>query len=222
MRNNNDTTTVKPTQLEPRVAALEVGLDRLTADVKDLANVVRAQGQTVEQEIQKLVVAVTQAQGPKKTDWGTLILGLMLILSLGAAVLVPINNNSSDNKASIQLVDQKFEAHQALAGHPLNTQKIEGLQKDLEDKWTTYKEQHKDLDTKIQRETQLMTDLVTAQMNALDLRVQKEFQALNTAMDLRVGKMEKYMEHQDFADMEELRKWRTGELKFGPPPPPTK
>jgi uncharacterized coiled-coil protein SlyX len=201
------------TSLEPRVARLEEGMTQLAKTVNDLAITMRDNNAEVGKKLDSLNVAVTNAQAPKRTDWGTLILGLMLILSLGAAVLVPINNNASDNKASIQLVDQKFEAHQALAGHPLNTQKIEGLQKDLEDKWTTYKEQHKDLDTKIQRETQLMTDLVTAQMNALDLRVQKEFQALNTAMDLRVGKMEKYMEHQDFSDMDELRRWRLGELK---------
>ena len=100
MRNNDDETTVKPSQpLEPRVAALEVGLDRLTADVKDLAAVVRVQGQTVRAEIQKLIVAVTQAQAPRRTDWGTVILGCMFILSLGAAVLVPLNNSMQDNKS---------------------------------------------------------------------------------------------------------------------------
>ena len=214
MRNNNDETTVKPSQpLEPRVAALEVGLDRLTADVKDLAAVVRVQGQTVEQEIQKLVVAVTQAQAPRRTDWGTVILGCMFILSLGAAVLVPLNNSMQDNKSNVQALEQKFDSHAALSLHPEGQIIVRSIQKDLDDKWATYKEQHKDLDTKIQRETQLMTDLITVQLKALDERMQKEFQVLNTAMDLRVGHIEKYMEHQDFSDMDELRKWRLGELK---------
>lgn len=106
--------------LEPRVAKLEVGLDRLTEDVKDLANVVRVHGQTVEQEIQKLVIAVTQASGPKKTDWSTIFAGVMLIMALGSAVYLPLNQKM-DSMGQVQKELQiKSEQHSNLPGHPVS------------------------------------------------------------------------------------------------------
>jgi hypothetical protein len=93
--------------LEPRVTKLEVGLDRLTSDVKDLAGIVRSQGVAVEGEIQKLVVAVTEASAPRKTDWPTLISLAFLILALGGAVFYPLNATVSEIKANqIRMVQQ--------------------------------------------------------------------------------------------------------------------
>ena len=95
--------------LEPRVAQVEAGLDRLTNDMRELAGIVRTQGQQVESEIQKLVVAVTQAQAPRKTDWSMLISLAFLVMALGSAVFWPLNQTASDNKADILALEKIVE-----------------------------------------------------------------------------------------------------------------
>src|SRR5512137_1127620 len=105
--------------LEPRVAKLELGMERLTDDVRDLAQVVRSQGTQMEQEIQKLVVAVTQASGPKKTDWSTIIAGLGLILAIGTAVFWPLNQQVQDLKTQQAANHESMVEHQKLDNHPV-------------------------------------------------------------------------------------------------------
>ena len=97
--------------LEPRVAQVEAGLGRLTEDMRELAGIVRTQGQQVESEIQKLVVAVTQASGPRKTDWSMLISLAFLIMALGSAVFWPLNQTAENNKNEIKDLQIKVEDH---------------------------------------------------------------------------------------------------------------
>ncbi len=104
--------------LEPRVAKLEVGMERLTDDVRDLAQVVRSQGSTMEQEIHKLVIAVTQAQGPKKIDWSTIIAGIMLILAIGGAAFWPLNNQVKDVKDQVSIYHTEMVEHMKMDNHP--------------------------------------------------------------------------------------------------------
>ncbi len=125
MNVERQTTTSK---LEPRVAKLELGLDRLTDDVRDLAGVVRKQGANMEQEIQKLVVAVTQASGPRKTDWSTIIAAVMMVMAIGAAVLVPLNQISQDNKREIEKVQTIISDHMKQDGHPVSITSIQRLE----------------------------------------------------------------------------------------------
>lgn len=106
----NDDERTAPT-LEPRVAKLEVGLDRLTEDVRSLASIVREQGTQVEGEIQKLVVAVTQASGPRKTDWSVIISAVLLVMAIGSAVFWPLNQITQDNKIAIQEQRQLSDTH---------------------------------------------------------------------------------------------------------------
>lgn len=98
----------KDLYLEPRVAKLEVGMERLTDDVRNLAVVVREQGSQMEGEIQKLVVAVTQASGPRKTDWSTIFAGIMLVLAIGSAVFWPLNQQVTDNKIQLDRVENRL------------------------------------------------------------------------------------------------------------------
>lgn len=131
----DDETTVQPprlpTTLEPRVAKLELGMERLTEDVKDLAAVVRIQGQTVEQEIQKLVVAVTQASGPKKTDWGTIIAGVGLILAIASAAFWPLNQQVQDTKQALSIIQTAVIEHQKLDNHPVGSALVQRLEEQL-------------------------------------------------------------------------------------------
>jgi len=118
-KNAGPENTYNTVYLEPRVAKLEVGMERLTDDVRNLAIVVREQGSQMEQEIQKLVIAVTQASGPRKTEWSTIISGVMLVLVIGSAAFWPMHQTLNDNKASIHTLQQKYENHSNLAIHPV-------------------------------------------------------------------------------------------------------
>lgn len=120
----------KPTNLEPRVAKLETGLEILTRDVTTLATVVREQSRNIEAEIQNLAVAVTQAAGPKKTDWSLFIGFIMLILTIGSAVFWPINQTAESNKTAIHELGSLVASHVALDSHPV----ANVILKSLEDK----------------------------------------------------------------------------------------
>ena len=133
--------------LEPRVVKLELGMERLTDDVRDLAQTVRTQGNQVEQEIQKLVVAVTQASGPKKTDWGTIIAGLALIMVVGSAIFWPLNQTSQESKVSINRIEQKHDDHVKVSNHPVGEALIQRLESrifQLEDQYRIDSERYKD------------------------------------------------------------------------------
>jgi hypothetical protein len=83
----------------------------------------------MESEIQKLVVAVTQAAGPRKTDWSTIIAAVMMVMAIGAAVLIPLNNATQDNKAALERHHESLVEHQRLDMHPVGlalVQRMEG------------------------------------------------------------------------------------------------
>ena len=103
--------------------------------------------------------------------------------------------------------------HMKLPLHPVGQARIDGMDKAMDLVRTELIARDTALDNKIQKETQLALEASNTKIADLDVRVQREFKMLNQAMDMRVGKMEKYMEHQDFADMDELKRWRLGELK---------
>jgi uncharacterized protein HemX len=105
------------TYLEPRVAKLEVGLERLTDDVRSLASIVRDQGQNLEKQLNELTIAVTQAAGPRKTDWSVVISAVLLIMALGSAVFAPLNQTVKENREALILLQNKFELHEKLPNH---------------------------------------------------------------------------------------------------------
>ena len=199
-------------KLEPRVARLETGLECLTKAVNDIATSMRENYNSTNQKIDSLAIAVTNAAAPKKTDWGLFISGIGLILALGAAVLIPLNSATKDNKELINQYHESMVEHQKLPLHPVGQARIDDMEKAVDLTRVELVSRNSALDTKIQRETQLMTDLVSSKLSDLDQRIQKEFIGINTALDLRVGKVEKLVEHENFADADELRRWRLGEL----------
>lgn len=169
----------RPTYLEPRVAKLETSMERLTDDVRDLANIVRTQGTTMEGEIQKLVVAVTQASGPRKTDWSVVISAVLLVMAIGSAVFWPLNQTTQDSKTRIEAYHQSMVEHQKMDMHPVGEAKIQVLVKDIDITKLELIKRDADLDIKIQKETQLMTDLLAARLTALDNRLQMEMNLKN-------------------------------------------
>ena len=179
-KNTNNMPNNKPeVYLEPRVAKLEVGLDRLTDDVRNLALVVREQGTQMEGEIQKLVVAVTQAAGPRATNWGNIIAAVGVALAVGSAIFYPLNQTTQENKIAIERYHTSMVEHQKLDMHPVGQTRIDALVKDVDITKADLVRRDSELDTKIQKETQLMTSLVSANLEALDKRLQMEMSLKN-------------------------------------------
>lgn len=186
----------RPETLEPRVAKLELGMERLTEDVKDLANVVRIQGQTVEQEIQKLVVAVTQASGPKKTDWGTIIAACGLILAIGGAAFWPLNQQVQELKAQQTAYHTSMVDHQKLDNHPVGAALVTRLEeqlkihaqineKEMQDHIAQATRDHETMRTHFHEEIEMLQKLTDAKL-ALAEAEAKGYQSKN---DLYIDKL---------------------------------
>ena len=212
--------------LEPRVARLEVGLETLTRNVSEMATSIRENANNTNQKIDGLIVAVTTAQAPKKTDWGLFISGIGLLLALGAAVLIPLNNSIRDNKDQIDRYHESMVEHQKLDMHPVGLAKVQSLMKDVDMTKAELVSRDSALDQKIQRETQLMTDVVNAKISGLDEKVQLEMRLQNEITKLqstsqlgmqtlfnekifaRVISIEALEIARNSKDMDELRQWR--------------
>jgi hypothetical protein len=200
-------------QLEPRVAKLETGLDILTQNVQNLTTAVRENSIAMEDKLERITIAVTQAQAPRKTDWSIVISGIFLIMAIGSAVFWPLNQTSQNNKTEMEKMEQKFEQHQSLTLHPVGAAKVEALEISL---GTTKQElisRDAALDSKIQRETILSLQTADTKINDLDIRIQKEFNLKDESMNKRLERIESYMEKQDQADFQELRNWRLKAIK---------
>lgn len=190
--------------LEPRVAKLEAGMQRLTDDVRDLAQVVRSQGNQMEQEIHKLVVSVTQASGPRKTEWPTIIAAIMLILTIGSAVFWPLNQMTQENKARIEATQQLLMEHQKLNLHPVGAALVQRLEDQIKI--------HVDNDNRVHDELRnhYHEDITTFQQkNDMQHALIDKYQSLvSERSDARLGKLESYNNKQIEKELDELNQWR--------------
>ena len=160
--------------LEPRVARLETGLETLTRNVSEIAISMRENTTAINGKIDGLAIAVTQANAPKKTDWGLFISAIGLILALGAAVLIPLNSSTKDNKQQIEAYHSSMIEHQKLDMHRVGSARVDAVVKDMDLIRSDLVKRDTELDNKIQKETQLMTGLLAANIEALDKRLQIE------------------------------------------------
>lgn len=207
MRRNTRSSNVSReygTHLEPRVAKLEVGMERLTEDVSNLATVVREQGTQMEQEIQKLVVAVTQAAGPRKTDWSTIIAGIMLVMAIGSAVFWPLNQTTQDTKTHAQQVDDALVSHMKLDMHPVGLALVHRIEDTV-----------KNMETSCQKERETLRLHFHEELTMLEKSFLQQFQALNEKTTLhderlygRVLKLEEQNVRDVERDKDELTRWR--------------
>ena len=205
--------------LEPRVARLEVGLETLTKNVSDLTITIRDNNLEVSRQLASLQVSVTTASGPKRTDWGVILTALGLTLAIGAAVIVPLNNSTKDNKDAILQVQTVISDHTKLTLHPVGQALVQRLEEQiathtlLNDK--AMKEhgerdtrEFEALDRKLQLEYSLVNANLAAQIAALDVRLQKEFGLMQARSDSRLNKLEAVDRAQQELDQQELRQWR--------------
>lgn len=202
---NNDFEKQLDPHLEPRVAKLEVGLDRLMEDVRSLASIVRDQGANVEKQLNGLTIAVTQAAGPRKTDWSNIIAGIMLIMAIGSAAFWPLNQSQHNNRNAIEAVSQH------------NKEEVLRLEKIIENVATGNQRNLDIQDKKLQRETELITTEIKNKVDTISGKYDREISDLGNRLLTRINGYEQIVRDRDVADLEELRHWRlkamTGELK---------
>jgi len=203
-RTNTSINDRKDNYLEPRVAKLEEGMARLTDDIKDLAIIVRTQSTQVEQEIQKLVVAVTQAAGPRKTDWSTVFAGIMLVLAIGSAVFWPLNETSQENKLAVQQVQLQINDHAKLPIHPIGEVLVEHLEERLKTHEVWAEKEKTAMLEKIAKEQELIQKYLTGELGALQ---DKHTISVNKLAD-RVLVLEAKEQERVQADRNELIDWR--------------
>lgn len=207
--------------LEPRVAKLETGLEILTRDVATLAQVTREQGINIEKQIQQLAVGVTQASGPRKTDWSVIISALFLVMAISSAVFWPLNQTSQNNKVEVQALEQKISDHFKLPLHPVGQARIDQMQKTLDDTIFTSQHDLDALDKKLQKEIELITSEIKTQINAISAKYDKEISDLGNRLIARVNEYDSTILESNKRDLEELRWWRmramNGDIKGATP-----
>lgn len=190
--------------LEPRVAKLEAGLDILTKNVSDLTNTVNNLATNLDNRMEKLTVAVTEAKSPQKTDWSTIIAGVMLVLAIGSAVFWPLNQTAQDNKQELLKLENQITTHESLNSHPVGMALINRLEEqakthreiDEKDREMMRVHFHEELDLVIKNSEQLIKSL----SDKVDLH--------NDRLYARVVKLEDVLAHDRNAELNELRLWR--------------
>ena len=214
--NNNDSQA----HLEPRVARLETGLETLTRNVNDLTIAMRDNNTEVGRKLDALSVSVTTASGPRRTDWSVIIGALGLIMVIGAAVFVPLNNMANDNKIAIQKSIDVMTDHTKLTLHPVGAALVQRSEeqiiahallneKAMKEHVERDTQEFNALDKKLQLEYSLVNAKLESQLLALDVRLQKEFGLMQTRNDARLSKLETVDLAQQDLDQQELRQWRS-------------
>lgn len=204
------------THLEPRVARLETGLETLTKNVNDLTLSIRENNSTVSGKLDALSIAVTTAQAPRRTDWGVIISAIGLIIALGAAVLIPLNQTAKDNKQSIEKSSTEMADHMKLNLHPVGA----ALVQRLEDQIVAHAAMNdRVMKEHIERDIQTFDDLnkkCHMELNLVAKNLEQQLEAMNKHMTffsekllVRVERLETRNLNIDDKNDDELRQWRS-------------
>lgn len=184
--------------VETRMETVTTSLQNVANDIRDLSAVVRQQGTNIEGQISQLLVAVTQASAPRKTDWQTLIAGVGLILAIGAAAFSPLLLRLNDVQNGLGRLEAREEKHEALPMHPVGMARLDAIERITNERTLANAEAIKTLDIKLQREAQLQNDLLREKTEAvnrtvaeLDTRLQREFTLANIAIKETAVTLEK-------------------------------
>jgi hypothetical protein len=124
----------------------------------------------MEGEIQKLVVAVTQAAGPRKTDWQTIFAAIALILAIGSAAFWPMSQTLQENKVSIQSLEQKYADHSKAANHPVGDALIQRLEEQLKTHEEWGERNHEIIQTQIKENSITFQKQLDEKLEALQER----------------------------------------------------
>lgn len=201
-------------QLEPRVAKLETGLDILTREVTSLATVVREQSSNMEHEVHNLAVAVTQASGPRKVDWQTILSAIMLIMAIGSAVFWPLNQTSQNNKSDIITLSSKFDEHKLLNMHPVG----EALLQRTEERFSRHiidnERQLKVVADDNEKSLKNLKEKLDAEKDSFNAILSQKIDTLKEEISVVDGKISRINDRRD----KELDAWRSKFFGISPGP----
>lgn len=218
--------TSTSTSLEPRVAKLEVSLDRLTEDVRSLALVVRDQGATVEKQLTELTVAVTQAAGPRKTDWSLIISAVLLVMAIGSAAFWPLNQTVQENKIALETLNTTFQDHTKLELHPVGKALLQRLEvqlkehidsnkRDMENRLVDIREMHNVMEQNTSTQIGHIQKIHDLELSALKEKIKFQDERLYG----RVVKLEDKTSLEVEREKDELQMWRLKAMGVSTSPP---
>lgn len=202
---NNMSDQLPTTQhLEPRVAKLEAGLDILTKNVTDLTSAVRDNANNLEGKLERLTIAVTQAQAPKKTDWSTIFAGIMLVLAIGSAVFWPLNQVTKDNKLSIEKYHESMVAHQKMDNHPVGATLLQKLEDEIK---THIANNEKELEKYVNKSEKEFESVKASNHEEIESNRKLTEEKLNKIQN-QINKLSSLNDINYKNDKEELQMWR--------------
>ena len=183
--------------MEGRVARLEEGLTQLTRNVSDLTTSLREYSAQTNQKIDALAISVTQAQSPKRTDWSVIIAASRIDFGVGGSGTYSSERSTQDNKQQIEKYHESMVEHMKLELHPVGKARIDALEKRYDQMLSDMIARDAALDAKLQRETALMTQLVSEKVTDLDIRLQREFNLVSERNAARLTKIEERNKNRD-------------------------
>lgn len=223
-KNMND--NIDRSHLEPRVARLETGLETLTRNVSDLTVTLREYASETNHKLDTLSVSVTTAAGPRRTDWSVIFAGIALIIAIGAAAIVPLNNSTNDNKSNISRTDDILSDHMKLNLHPVGAALLQRLEEQIVAHTVANERTMKE---HIERDVQTFTDLNQKCHTELELvtkNLEQQLDAVNKHLTfftekvlIRVEKIDTRNLSIDDKNDDELRQWRNKASGLNTPTP---
>ena len=124
----------RDTGWEPKVAKLEATIEAVTRDIASLTSAVSGLGQTVRdlaentaKHFESLLVSVTAATGPRRTDWQVVIAAGVLVLALSAAVIAPLSQRLNEIQLGHEMLEARFYGHERLPLHPVGATRVDLL-----------------------------------------------------------------------------------------------
>ena len=185
-------------EIETRLARVEASVDAIIRDmgtlsgnVKELASCVRQQGSQTEEQLKSLLVQVTSAAGPKKTDWHLVVTSIGVTLAIGAAVFAPLNLRVNDLQENAKQTLQRLEAHIELPMHPVAISRVSALETSLNEKQHRLEADIVAVDSKLQEEYRLISDKLENAIQSADIRLQGALEAADTRLQREIGVVEK-------------------------------
>jgi hypothetical protein len=237
-RSEGTTIEAKVAQLETGQESLSRSLESLTRDVHELTGVVR-----------QLASDVVKAGAPRQPNYigivGVAVSVGALVLALGGAVLIPLNNSVVEIKNTLR--DEMLQCHKqmdSIAGdihehekltlHPTGQAIVSKMGSDLIALDVKLQKETELAATAIKNETRLSAEALKSEISGLDQRLQTEIKLYEARDAARLDKLETFQQRR--VQMEEnelsLRKQRDWNVidaaaralnqggRGGPPPAP--
>lgn len=183
------------TRLEADIHAVNESVKVISGNVDKLFNIVKQQGEHTADEVQKLMIAITQAAAPKKADMNAVFAGIGVVITIAVLAFTPLwievgRGMERDKELRIAIDD-----HSKQELHPVGKAKIEMLTVQLNEKAAANTAAIRDLDTKLQNEYQLVSAAIKEQVNGMNASsVDRRLQSAKEIAELahRLEKLEDY------------------------------